>query len=68
MTTKTRAAEEDRCPLPLEILRLREVVSGLYRAGEDRQNDVFYHYESLLNHKCAEYLELVEALEQAEKQ
>ena len=57
MTTKTIAAEEYLCQLQLEILRLREVVSGLYRAGED-----------LLNHKCAEYLELVEALEQAEKQ
>ena len=63
MTTKTIAAEEYLCQLQLEILRLREVVSGLYRAGEDRQNDVFYRYENLLNHKCAEYLELVEALE-----
>ena len=42
MTTKTIAAEEYLCQLQLEILRLREVVSGLYRAGEDRQNDVFY--------------------------
>ena len=54
MTTKTIAAEEYLCQLQLEILRLREVVSGLYRAGEDRQNDVFYRYENLLNHKCAE--------------
>ena len=68
MTTKPIAAEEYLCQLQLEILRLREVVSGLYRAGEDRQNDVFYRYENLLNHKCAEYLELVEALEQAENQ
>ena len=68
MTTKTIAAEEYLCQLQLEILRLREVVSGLYRAGEDRQHDVFYRYENLLNHKCAEYLELVEALEQAENQ
>ena len=44
MTTKTIAAEEYLCQLQLEILRLREVVSGLYRAGEDRQNDVFYRY------------------------
>ena len=49
MTTKTIAAEEYLCQLQLEILRLREVVSGLYRAGEDRQNDVFYRYENLLN-------------------
>ena len=48
MTTKTIAAEEYLCQLQLEILRLREVVSGLYRAGEDRQNDVFYRYENLL--------------------
>ena len=41
MTTKTIAAEDYLCQLQLEILRLREVVSGLYRAGEDRQNDVF---------------------------
>ena len=58
MTTKTIAAEEYLCQLQLEILRLREVVSGLYGAGEDRQNDVFYRYENLLNHKCAEYLEI----------
>ena len=41
--------QEYLCQLKLEILRLREVVSGLYRAGEDRQNDVFYRYENLLN-------------------
>ena len=35
MTTKTIAAEEYLCQLQLEILRLREVVSGLYRAGEE---------------------------------
>ena len=51
MTTKTIAAEEYLCQLQVEILRLREVVSGLDRAGEDRQNDVFYRYENLLNHK-----------------
>ena len=68
MTTKTIAPEEYLCQLQLGILGVREVLSGLDRAGEDRQNDVFYRYENLLNHKCAEYLELVEALEQAENQ
>lgn len=63
MTTKNLAAEEYLCQQQLEILQLREVVSGLYRAGEDRQSDVFYQYEALLNRKCAEYLQLTCALE-----
>lgn len=63
MTTKNLAAEEYLCQQQLEILQLREIVSGLYRAGEDRQSDVFYQYEALLSRKCAEYLQLTCALE-----
>lgn len=68
MTTKTIAAEEYLCQLQLEILRCVKSYPDCTGAGEDRQNDVFYRYENLLNHKCAEYLELVKALEQAENQ
>ena len=64
MTTKNLAAEEYLCQQQLEILRLREVVSGLYRAGVDRQSDVFYQYEAMLSRKCDEYQQLCLALEQ----
>ena len=65
MTAKTLAAEEYLCQLELEILQLREVVSGLYQAGQDRQSTVFYRYESLLNQKCDAYQDLRQAMEKS---
>lgn len=63
MITKNLAAEEYLCQLQLEILQLREVVSGLYRPTKDQQSDVFYQYEALLGQKCTEYQNLIQALE-----
>lgn len=65
MTAKTLAAEEYLCQLELEILQLREVVSGLYQAGADRQSAVFYRYETLLSKKCDTYQNLRQAMEKS---
>ena len=62
MNTKTFTIEQYLSRLQLEIIELRQVVSGLYQAGSTRQSEVFTRYEELLNRKCNDYCQLRQVL------
>ena len=53
----------------LRVMKKYDLLSEIRRRRKwVNMGQQLHRYENLLNHKCAEYLELVEALEQAENQ
>ena len=53
----------------LRVMKKYDLLSEIRRRRKwVNMGQQLHRYENLLNHKCAEYLELVEALEQAKNQ